>query len=59
MPGYRSGWFKLEGGERALLYLTDVQRAVYVPTTEGYGVLLSPSDPDAFVAALRALPAAR
>lgn len=59
VPGYRSGWFKLEGGERALLYLTDVQRAVYVPTTEGYGVLLSPSDPDAFVAALRALPAAR
>ena len=59
VPGYRSGWFRLEGGERALLYLTDVQRAVYVPTTEGYGVLLSPSDPDAFLAALRALPAAR
>lgn len=59
MPGYRSGWFRLEGGGKALLYLTDVDRAVYVPTTDGYGVLLSPLDPDAFLAAIRALPTVR
>jgi hypothetical protein len=53
LPGYRSGWFRLRNGERALLYLTDEARAVYVPTTAGYSVLLSPRDPDQFVAALR------
>jgi len=50
--GYQSGWFRLRNGDRALLYLTDRQKAVYVPTTEGYGVLLSPSQPEQFVAAL-------
>lgn len=53
LPGYLSGWFRLAGGERALLYLTDRQRAVYVPTTLGYSLLLSPREPEAFLAALR------
>ena len=53
MPGYQAGWFRLANGERALLYLTDRSRAVYVPTTEGYGLLLSPSDPDRFLDAIR------
>ena len=55
LPGYQAGWFRLRSGEKALLYLTDRNRAVYVPTTDGYSVLLSPSDPDAFLSALRAL----
>jgi PH (Pleckstrin Homology) domain-containing protein len=54
LPGYRSGWFRLRNGERALLYLTDESRAVYVPTTAGYSVVLSPLEPDQFLAALRA-----
>jgi hypothetical protein len=53
LPGYRSGWFRLSSGEKALLYLTDWSRAVYVPTTGGYSVLVSPADPDAFLSALR------
>jgi len=53
LPGYQSGWFRLQNGEKALLYLTDRTRAVYIPTTRGHGVLLSPSDPDAFLSALR------
>ena len=53
LPGFQSGWFRLRNGEKALLYLTDRSRAVYVPTTAGYSVLLSPRDPDAFVTALR------
>jgi hypothetical protein len=52
LPGYKSGWFSLRNGEKALLYLTDRNRAVYVPTTQGYSILLSPIDPDAFIAAL-------
>src|SRR5262245_59211359 len=53
LPGYQAGWFRLRNGEKALVYLTDRSRAVYVPTTAGYGVLLSPAEPDAFLAALR------
>lgn len=53
LPGYQSGWFRLRNGDRALLYLTDRSRAVYVPTTNGYGVLLSPADPEAFLLALK------
>ena len=53
LPGYQAGWFRLGNGERALLYLTDKIQAVYVPTTAGYSLLLSPKDPDAFLAALR------
>ena len=53
LPGYQSGWFRLRNGEKALLYLTDRSKAVYIPTTAGYSVLLSPSDPDGFLNALR------
>ncbi|MFN8573796.1 MAG: PH domain-containing protein [Gemmatimonadaceae bacterium] len=59
LPGYQAGWFHLRSGERALLYLTDRKRAVYVPTNDGYAVLLSPADPDAFVSAVRGLAAAK
>jgi PH (Pleckstrin Homology) domain-containing protein len=55
LPGYKAGWFRLENGERALLYLTDTSRAVYVPTTAGYSLLLSPEQPEAFVSAVRAV----
>jgi hypothetical protein len=55
LPGYQAGWYRLDNGDRALLYLTDRSRAVYVPTRAGYSLLLTPSDPDAFVAAVRAL----
>lgn len=52
-PGYHAGWFRLRNDEKALLYLTDRSRAVYVPTTEGYSLLLSPREPDRFVDRLR------
>jgi hypothetical protein len=55
LPGYQAGWFRLRDGQKALVYLTDRSRAVYVPTTEGYGLLLSPEYPDRFLAALKRL----
>jgi hypothetical protein len=55
LPGYRSGWFRLRNGEEALLYLTDMSRVVYLPTTEGYSLLLSPAEPDQFLSALRGI----
>jgi hypothetical protein len=56
LPGYQAGWYRLRGGGKALLYLTDRAKAVYVPTSDGYGLLLSPADPDGFLAALRSGP---
>ena len=55
LPGYQSGWFRLRNGERALVYLTDRRKAVYVPTALGYSLLLSPDDPGAFLSALEAV----
>lgn len=53
IPGYRSGWWRLASGEKSLLYLTAPHRVVYVPTTEGFSLLLSVSDPERFVEQLR------
>ncbi len=53
LPGYKAGWFKLSNGEKALLSLTDQHRAVYVPTSGGFALLVSPAQPDSFLAALR------
>jgi hypothetical protein len=53
MPGYSEGWFKLERGEKALVFLTDRTRAVAIPTNLGYCVLFSPADPEGLLAALQ------
>jgi len=52
--GYRAGWFRLRDGEKALLYVTDPTRVAYVPTTDGYAVMVSVADPSAFLTSLRA-----
>lgn len=53
LPGYRSGWFRLQNGEKALLYLTAIDRVVYLPTTEGFTLLLSVDDPQRFAEHVR------
>ncbi|MGE5925723.1 MAG: PH domain-containing protein [Gemmatimonadota bacterium] len=59
LPGYQAGWFRLAGGGKALVYLTDRSRAVHVPTRRGYSVIVTPADPDAFVESIRRLSATR
>ncbi len=59
LPGYKAGWFRLKNGEKALVSLTDTHRAVYVPTTRGYALLVSPAHPDSFLAAIRRVAPAR
>jgi hypothetical protein len=49
LPGYLAGWFRLRNGARALVFLTDRTRAVWLPTRGDYGVLISVADPGAFV----------
>lgn len=53
VPGYRSGWFRLADGEKALLYLTTREGIVHVPTAEGFCLLLSVSDPQRFLEHLK------
>jgi len=55
LPGYRSGWFRLANGEKALVYVTDPTRVVHVPTTAGYSLLLSVAETDQFVDRLHAM----
>jgi hypothetical protein len=55
LPGYQGGWFRLKDGSKALVYLTHPSKAVFVPTDLGYGVLISPMDPDGLVEALKGL----
>ena len=53
LPGYAAGWFRLQNGEKALLFLTDWSRAVYIPTRRGYALLMSPNEPQALLDAVR------
>ena len=55
IPGYRSGWFRLANGGKALLYVTDPKEVVYVPTRAGYSLLLSVDRPSEFVERLRGI----
>lgn len=53
LPGFRLGWFRLGNGERALLAMSGAGQAVYLPTTEGYSLLVTLRRPVAFIEALR------
>ena len=52
LPGYASGWFRLYNGEKALIYISRRDRVVYVPTSDGYALLLSLAEPEKFLEAL-------
>ena len=49
LPGYSEGWFKLKNDEKALLFVTDHLNVVYIPTNQGYSVLLSVSNSEEFI----------
>jgi len=53
LPGYAAGWFKLRNGEKALLFVTDRTRVARIPTTEGYTVMVSVSEPAALIDELK------
>ncbi|WNG25394.1 hypothetical protein F0U62_16240 [Cystobacter fuscus] len=44
LPGYRAGWFRLQNGEKALVFLGRGEEALYIPTSEGYALLIAPED---------------
>jgi hypothetical protein len=53
MPGCLAGWCRFKGGSKGLAFVTDQTRVVAVPTSLGYTLVLSPQDPEAFLAALQ------
>ncbi len=53
VPGYQAGWFWLRNRENALLFVTEKERVLHIPTTEGYALILSAERPEALLAALR------
>ena len=50
LPGFRAGWFRLRNNDKALVLLTDPFHVTYLPTSEGYVLLVSTT---ALLAALR------
>lgn len=54
-PGFRSGWFRLRNRRRAFVAMTTGPRVLFVPTRNGYDLLLQPRQPQALLDRLRAL----
>lgn len=44
VPGFRAGWFRLAKGEKALVLVTDPRVVTYLPTREGFALLVSTAD---------------
>jgi len=55
MPGYNAGWFKLRNKEKALVFVTDKRRILYLPTRQGYALLLSLEHPHELLESVRRL----
>ncbi len=49
LPGYLEGWFRLKNKEKALLFLTNKAQVIYIPTKDGYSVMLSVTKPKVFL----------
>jgi hypothetical protein len=54
LPGYSSGWFRLKNGDKALAFVTTRESVLYLPTRDGFAVLLSTPEPQSLLAALQA-----
>ncbi len=53
MPCYLVGWFRLNDGQKALAAVTDPHRVVYIPTRDGYALLVSVTNPEGLLGALK------
>lgn len=55
LPGFRSGWFRLRNRHKALVAMTSGPRVLYLPTSQGYDLLLQPRQPQVLLQHLREL----
>lgn len=43
LPGFKSGWYRLRNGSKALVAIRRGERVAWLPTGAGYGLLLEPA----------------
>jgi hypothetical protein len=53
LPGLLSGWFRLQNGQTAFVYLVQAPKTVLIPTTENYVFLFDVRRPHDFLRALQ------
>jgi hypothetical protein len=58
MPGFHSGWFRSRGFNRLLVASAGGKRLLWVPTREGYDLLLQPRKPAVALERMKELAAA-
>jgi hypothetical protein len=54
LPQFKSGWFRLKDRERALVFITDKDSVVLIPTKD-YLLLFSMDNIDEFINKIKAL----
>lgn len=52
IPGYCQGWFSGPRSKKVFAVLTSRKNIVYVPTSAGFDLMLTPDDPESFLRAL-------
>jgi len=52
IPGYCQGWFSGPRSKKVFAVLTSRKNIVYVPTSTGFDLMLTPDDPESFLRAL-------
>lgn len=55
LPGFRSGWYRLRNGNRALVATAGGARVLWVPTRNGHDLVLEAVDPRTLLERLRAM----
>ena len=55
LPGFRSGWYRLRNGDRALVATAGGRRVLWLPTRKGHDLVLEAADPRALLERMRAL----
>lgn len=53
LPGLRSGWFRLRNRSKALVATLGDRRVLWIPTRDGYDLLLQPNHPQALLDELK------
>jgi hypothetical protein len=53
LPGYGAGWFRLASGGKALAFVTRGDKALRVPTREGWSLLVTVERPEALLEQIR------
>ena len=57
LPGFKSGWFRLRNRRKAFVAMTTGPRVLWLPTHNGYDLLLQPRQPQALLDRLREMAA--